>query len=53
MSRIIVTTKHGKLTSNKGMMYTGKLRLGINPYNSVVFEVIQPKAIQNEKNNNY
>lgn len=53
MSRIIVITKHGKLTNNKGMMYTGKLRLGINPFNGVVFEVIQPKTIQNERSSNY
>jgi hypothetical protein len=51
MSRIIVITKHGKLTNNKGMMYTGKLRLGINPFNSVVYEINELKTIQNERSN--
>jgi hypothetical protein len=51
MSRIIFITKHGKFTNNKGMIYTGKLRLGINPFNNVVFEINEIKTIQNERSN--
>jgi hypothetical protein len=50
-NKVIIVTKHGKLTSNKGMLYTGKLRLGINPFTGLVYEVEQSKIQQHGSNN--